>query len=290
MKTTEKIKKFIGKKDQILVIILTLSIILTQLTNIISTYKTVSITQNIFSIITMLLTLLIFIVYALHNAQTREAKIQIEALELRNKVMQEMNDKLRTFRHDYGNIMQAMSGYIAKKDIEGLSKYYKNLSIECKEINSLGALSMELIKEPAIYATLTSKYYKAIDEGIKINIEVGTIVENKANQNMFEYARVLGILLDNAIEAAKECEEKVVNVRYFKDSNMHRLICEIANTYKDKNIDTQKIYKKGYSSKNSTGLGLFMVQNIIMKNWNFGLKTSHDEKFFIQRFLLDESV
>ena len=72
--------------------------------------------------------------------------MQIEALEFKNKVMQEMNDKLRTFRHDYSNIVQAMGGYVAKKDIEGLSKYYKKLSIECKEINNLGALNMNLIK------------------------------------------------------------------------------------------------------------------------------------------------
>lgn len=287
MKLTEKIKKSIGEKEKIIITILTLSTVIIQLINIVIISKE---NKSIFSIITMVLMLLIFIVYAINFAESQKAKMKIEALELKNKVLQDMNDQLRTFKHDYGNIMQAMSGYIEKKDVEGLGKYYKRLSLECKEINNLGALSMNLIKEPAIYATLANKYYKAVKEGIKVNVEIVAVVENKNNDNMFDYARILGILLDNAIEAAKECNEKEINIRYFKDSYAQRIVCEIENTYKNKNIDTQKIYQKGYSSKDSTGLGLYMVQKLILKNWSFGLKTSRNEKYFIQRFLLEDST
>ena len=67
----------------------------------------------------MLLTLLIFIVYALHNAQTREAKIQIEALELRNKVMQEMNDKLQEQAREYANNPQMVTRSLEAAFIAG---------------------------------------------------------------------------------------------------------------------------------------------------------------------------
>ncbi len=48
--------------------------------------------------------------------------------------------------------------------------------------------------------------------------------------------------MDNAIEAASECEEKLINVTIRKDSKQHRQLLIIENTYLDKNIDTEKIY------------------------------------------------
>jgi len=57
--------------------------------------------------------------------------------------------------------------------------------------------------------------------------------------------------MDNAIEAAKECNEKIINVCMRKDAKASRQILLIENTYKDKKIDTEKIYEKGYTSKKS---------------------------------------
>ena len=31
---------------------------------------------------------------------------------------------------------------------------------------------------------------------------------------IYEFARILGILLDNAIEASSECEEKIINLTF----------------------------------------------------------------------------
>ncbi len=93
-----------------------------------------------------------------------------------------------------------------------------------------------------------------------------------------------GILLDNSIEAAKECKEKIINIRIFKDSKSARHILLIENTYCDKKVDTEKIYEKGFSSKpNNTGLGLWEVRQILKKHNNLNLYTSNDDRFFRQQ-------
>lgn len=100
--------------------------------------------------------------------------------------------------------------------------------------------------------------------------------------NLQEY---FGILMDNAIEAAKECDEKIINITIRKDLNVNRQLLIIENTYNNKDVDVEKIYEKGLSSKpNNTGLGLWEVRKILKKHNNLNLYTTKNSKFFKQQF------
>ena len=90
--------------------------------------------------------------------------------------------------------------------------------------------------------------------------------------------------MDNAIEAASECDEKIINVEIRKDFKVNRQLLIIENTYKEKDVDLDKIYEKGYSSKpNNTGLGLWEVRQIMKKNNNLNLYTTKNDEFFNQQ-------
>ena len=54
---------------------------------------------------------------------------------------------------------------------------------------------------------------------------------------IYEFARILGILLDNAIDAASECDEKILNIVFRNETKNNRNIILVENTYKDKNVD-----------------------------------------------------
>ena len=59
----------------------------------------------------------------------------------------------------------------------------------------------------------------------------------------------------------------------------------IENTYKNKDVDTDKIYEKGYSTKEgNTGLGLWEIRQILKKNNNLNLFTTKNDNFFTQQF------
>ena len=97
---------------------------------------------------------------------------------------------------------------------------------------------------------------------------------------IYEFTRILGILVDNAIEAVSGCNEKIINVEIRKDFKSERQIFYIENTYNEKEINIDKIFDKGYSSKaNNTGLGLWEVKQILKRNNNLNLYTTKDEKF-----------
>ena len=101
------------------------------------------------------------------------------------------------------------------------------------------------------------------------------------------FAKFFGILLDNAIEAAEETEEKVINVVVRESAKNNIQLISIENSYANKEIDTEKIFEKNYSTKHrNSGIGLWEVKNIIAKNKNVTLVTTKDEKLFKQELYI----
>ncbi len=210
--------------------------------------------------------------------------MNLEESQLYNKTLQMLQDNTRAFRHDFSNIVQGMAGFIDKNDMEGLKKYYSQLIEDIQHTNNLTTLSPEVVNNPAIYNVLATKYHKADQLGIKINLEA-FLNMNDLHIKIYEFTRVLGILMDNAIEAAKECDEKIINVVFRKDSKRHMQLLIVENTYTNKDVNTDKIFEKGYSTKQgNTGLGLWEVRQILKKNNNLNLFTTKDDEFFTQQF------
>ena len=233
------------------------------------------------------LTLLIYFVISFYSI-TRTTKLELakqdlEETKLYNKTLTILHDNIRCFKHDFNNIIQAIGGYIHTDDIEGLKKYYHQISADCQKSNNLSVLNPDVINNPAIYSILAAKYHEADAKGITINFEIFLDLST-LRMKIYEFTRVLGILMDNAIEASAECEEKIINITLRNETNRKRQIILIQNTYLNKDIDTEKIYDKTYTTKpNNTGLGLWEVRKILSKNNNLNLFTSKNDKFFSQQ-------
>lgn len=208
---------------------------------------------------------------------------KLESAEEYNNTLRILHDNVRGFKHDFDNIVTTIGGYIKTNDMEGLKKYYEQLEDDCQRVNNLYILNPEIINNDGIYNLLTKKYHEADEKDIKVNI---TFLLNLATLHMkiYEFARILGILLDNAIEASSECKEKIINLTFRNDTKNSRQLIIIENSYSNKDIDMEKIFEKGISEKeNHTGLGLWEVRKLIKKNNNINLYTSKNDKFFSQQ-------
>lgn len=212
----------------------------------------------------------------------------LEEAQLYNKTLTILHDSIRGFKHDFHNIVQSIGGYADRGDLEGLRIYYRQLLQDCGRTNNLTALNPEVINNPAIYNVLATKYHKADEIGVQINLGIFiNLNEIEKHMKIYEFTRILGILLDNAIEAASECENKIIHVSFRKEQNRRRLLVIIDNTYKNKDINVDKIYEKDFSTKSKTtnsGLGLWEVRQILKKNNNLNLYTTKSEEFFSQQF------
>ena len=208
---------------------------------------------------------------------------KLESAEEYNNTLHILHDNVRGFKHDFDNIVTTIGGYIRTEDMKGLKKYYLQLEDDCQRVNNLYLLNPEIINNDGIYNLLTKKYNEAGEKDIKVNITF-LLDLSTLHMKIYEFARILGILLDNAIEASSECEEKIINLTFRNDSKNSRELIIIENTYNDKNLDTEKIFEKGVSGKdNHTGLGLWEVRKLIKKNNNINLYTSKNDNFFCQQ-------
>lgn len=204
-----------------------------------------------------------------------------------NQMLRKENDSMRAFKHDFNNMVQVMSSCIQNNNMEMLKKYFKKLYEECEE-NKVNDSFRKILKEnPAIYKLIENKYEIAKSKGIKMNIEILCDLK-EINENIYEITRIMGILMDNAIEAANECEQsKEVYFQILKDFTNNEKLIIIENTYKNKNVDLKEIYKKNFSTKEkNSGLGLWEVKKILSKTNSLSLNTFKGNDYFKQRLAI----
>lgn len=212
-----------------------------------------------------------------------ETTKKLQTAEEYNKTLKILHDNVRGFKHDFANIVTTIGGYVKTNDMDGLRKYYLQLEGDCQKVSNLYILNPEIINNPGIYNLLTTKYREADSKNIKVNMSL-LLDLNNLKMKIYEFARILGILLDNAIEASEECDNKIINIVFRNDTRRHRQLISIENTYKNKAIDTVKIFGKGISEKeNHTGLGLWEVNQILKSNNNVSIFTTKNDKYFCQQ-------
>ena len=214
--------------------------------------------------------------------KTQKQSVKIHVLESQNRSLSVMYDNMRCFRHDFSNFVQALDGYAKTNDIEGVKIMCESLTKDYKNVNNMEIIGTNLLDNSAVGCILTNKYYMALQENITVNVEcLIDLAETK--EYSYEFCRILSILLDNAIEAAKQSDKKIINIKIFKDTKVNRKLIIIENTYNQVDIDLDKIFEKGYSSKKNCeekhGLGLWTVRKILNKSNKLSLFTTKDEMF-----------
>lgn len=218
--------------------------------------------------------------FILKAAKLEEQDTVIENLEAYNKTLSIMYDRIRCFKHDFSNFVQALDGYAKTDDLKGIKSMTASVLKKCKSVNTMGILNPKALNNPAIYSIITSKYYVAVEAMVQMNIEVMFNVGD-IGVDAYDFCVILGILLDNAIEAAKESDEKIVNVKFQRNKKNNKVVI-IENSYKEKDIDLSKIFEKGYSTKPDSpehGLGLWNVKRILSHTSELELFTSKGELF-----------
>lgn len=192
-------------------------------------------------------------------------------------------DGIREFKHDFSNIMQSIGGYLSTDDLNGLKSYYASVFKECNDIKKLSILNKEVFNSPPVLSLISSKFYKAKELGIDINIEA-LLDFSTINMDIYEFTRILGIFLDNSIEAAANSSKKNINVFIYKDVRNHFDAISIENSCDESCIDTSKIFDKDFSTKpKNMGLGLWKVKKILGHYDNVKLRTSISNNMFRQQ-------
>lgn len=145
--------------------------------------------------------------------------------------IENMYSSLRSFKHDYSNIMLSMSGYIEANDMDGLKEYFdKEILPLSKKITKNTAHINQLmnIKTTELKSIISSKLLYAIELNINVNIEVTDEIVSLPIDTL-DLCRVIGIFLDNAIEATLETDQP--SIRFALINLETEYIFVISNTF-----------------------------------------------------------
>lgn len=179
-----------------------------------------------------------------------------------------------------------MHGYIYTKDMEGLTEYFEQVLAESKIITALDVLNPELFDNPSLYGLITAKFEYARKNRVTMNLEMYTKLNN-LDIKSYDFTRILGILLDNAIEAAIGSEKKLVN--FYVTERNNKVTIELSNTFSNTGLKIEDMDKKGVSSKGENrGLGLYKVKDILDRYPKIIRERKMTNDIFLQKLIIDK--
>jgi two-component system sensor histidine kinase AgrC len=234
------------------------------------------------------------IMYVLFKSITKEMEIQnkqahFESLQKYTENLENLYSEMRVFKHDYVNIISSMIGYMEDNDMQGLKNHFtKNIVPLSNEIGRSKS-KIDLLKNiriPEIKGILSSKLIRAQEIGIDVDIDVAESIL-KVSMGIIDIVRALGILLDNAIEAAEKCPSPMIKVGFIKKEYSLEVI--IINSCLENVPPIYKLNKKGYSTKGENrGVGLSNLRIILDKYDNIFLDTIVENNTFLQKINIED--
>lgn len=255
-------------------------------------YSTGLLDTYISAVVLFILFMLIFaliIVFIFFTAEKKsyDAEKKVEYLDNLNEYTRNLEvvyNNMRSFKHDYVNIMAALSAYIDEKRYDELEKFFyehilpmnKSITQKNETINNL-----QKIKNMELKSILYTKMILAVNQNIEATIDIPDEIKD-VNMDPVDLTRTLGVYMDNAIEASLETEKPVLNLHMGKVDN--DVVCIISNNYIDKGISISQMQKKDVTTKGSGhGLGLYNVSEILNKYSNIFHETHIEDGLFVQQ-------
>lgn len=230
----------------------------------------------------LLINMIIFYLYY-HLQDAYQAKIyegnlekQIEIYENQLEIISKTEKKVYSLKHDLKHHITGLNALASKKDIEGIEQYLKKMGKYFEDTGIVIFSGNRNIDSLLNYKLEEAKY---LLNDININIKVPEDI----TIHIFELNVILGNILENAIQAAKDSEKKYLELNIRADSGL--LFINLKNSYEG----TIKVAGNHFISSKKTrdghGIGLDNVREVVEKN-NGLIDIKYDNYIFIVDIML----
>lgn len=238
------------------------------------------------------LLVMLFVILAMRRSWMEQVQAEakqkaLEDLQDYTRNLEAMYNGLRSFKHDYVNILLSMSGYIENCDMEELKRFFEKEIFPTKKLIDQGDYKLNQLSNIGmleIKSLLCAKMIYAHESGIDVTIDIPEQVDSFPMETV-DLARILGIFLDNAIEAALETERPQAGLNIIRNHTGVSII--ISNCFQDNGQVLHQLKQKGFSTKNGhQGIGLSNARKIISFYDNVLLETTMQCGCFMQHMEL----
>lgn len=245
------------------------------------------------SVLVLSSAVLFYILYQI-LLQNQQLVLQHQEQAITQEYMTQMEDlyqEMCTFRHDYKNILSTMGYYIEHKELEHLEEYFHQKILPTASSLPgqdfiLGKLSQ--VQVAPIKSLLYSKLCICQNKQIPFTLSIPQPV-TQFPMDILSLCQILGILLDNAIEAAIQTEQPYAEINLLLlEENIY---IEIKNRTLPLTVPISELSRHGFSTKKGhTGLGLHTVQKLLapLEHVQFSLEVQDD--LFSAKLILGKEI
>ena len=219
----------------------------------------------------------------LQEKLNQEQTLRYRDMERYSRHIEELYKEVRSFRHDYTNLLTSLRLGIEEEDMEQIKEVYDSVlkdSSQKLQDNKYDLGRLVNVRDRALKSLLAGKFLKARDKKIVFNVEVPEEIQVES-MSLLDFLTIVSILCDNAIEASAEASQPHVSIAFLKNGAQETFIIE--NSIKEEGIDISEIFSFGASSKGEErGVGLYTVMKIVESHPNTSLNTTCQNQVFRQ--------
>ena len=225
---------------------------------------------------------------------------QIKLMIKNNKLLHEYDNLLefvttyekeienqRILRHEIKNEFRTIRAKICdNQENKEIIEYIDEIVNDKYEIKKEKYAKFGYLPPNGIKGLCYFKVQEAENKGIVVSLNISKRIKNSTIYNLNikqqrDFGRILGVFLDNAIEASLNSQEKKLGIEAYSNSEKEfKLI--ISNTYNN-NIEKNKIGLERFSTKGEKrGHGLLLAKKLVDNNLLFETKTHILNNIYIQ--------
>lgn len=242
-------------------------------------------------LIILILLVIVLFVCGYFKEKSGNNKLNIEYTQLLDYVKtyeDEVVDKSKK-QHEYKNQLIIIDSLISKTNKKAKG-YLKKVLNNVEDVTDNDWLvKLKNLPSGGIKGLIHFKIKKMIDKKISVFVYVDKELANKniwenIEKNLEDISRILGIYLDNAMEASEKSIDKQIIIEFVNNKEDIEFI--LSNSY-DGNINFVELDKEGYSTKGKgRGIGLALVKDIIDNNKILNQSREINGKFYVQKLYI----
>lgn len=193
-------------------------------------------------------------------------------------------------QHEFKNQLVIIKSMIEDKDKEVIDYINGILNDNDKNKDTKWLTRLTNIPLGGLKGLIYYKINEMTNKDIKVNLDVAESLNKKSlwktySNNSQDISKIIGVYIDNAIEAASESEEKVIEVQFYLE-NENITLC-LGNTFTGE-VDLTKIDNEGYSTKgNNRGYGLPLAKDLLTKHSDILLaERTIIDNYYVQKLII----
>lgn len=224
--------------------------------------------------------------YAAGQDKIRAQEETIAQHQAHMALLEELQQEIRAFRHDFTNLFSGLTLQAQEGDLAGIQDFMKKTSSYFDEKLGQEIQQMDGLNNIRLYplrSLLTAKLADMRKKGIGSALEVLKPVDGRVTMETEDLLRGVGILIDNAMEAAPEREGTVRIVLLQEEKELY---IAVSNNY-EKTPELSAISQKGYTTKGKgRGTGLTSYRRIVSRCRGCVTRTYLKDGYFVQELRL----